>query len=93
MIPSVTLNNGAKMPVVGLGTWRVRLNILYLKLMRFKEDRWMYGLDTLSLLLLTQYLLHFRGPMVRIMCIVHVFHLMNPLYVQTRFKSTETSFI
>lgn len=26
MIPSVTLNNGALMPVLALGTWKVRLN-------------------------------------------------------------------
>lgn len=27
MIPSVTLNNGALMPVLALGTWKVRLNL------------------------------------------------------------------
>lgn len=32
MIPAVTLNTGAEMPVVGLGTWRVRPNIFYFNL-------------------------------------------------------------
>lgn len=45
MASLIALNNGAKIPMLGIGTWRVRQIIMML--LQF-GDRWRFGFDTLS---------------------------------------------